>query len=106
MEFDPYQVAESLSRMSLDLVSDNSSLTSTEVSAALLSASRAIEDLADTANHYRTKSRVVVVANGEEIELEESIVDSLLLEAVQSVVTEALEMYLTASKVVLETSNP
>lgn len=99
MEYDPYQVAQTLSRMSLDLVSDNSSITSTEVSAAILSASRIIEELADTANHYRMKSRVVVIANGEEIEIDESVVDSFISESVKNMVTEAIEMYITASKV-------
>lgn len=100
MDYDPYQVAQSLSRMSLDLVSDNSSITSTEVSAAILSASRIIEDLADTANHYRMKNRVVIISNGEEIELDEAVVDSFISEAVKGMITEAIEMYVTASKVV------
>lgn len=99
MDYDPYQVAETLSRMSLDLVSDNSSITSTEVSATLLSASRIIEELADTANHYRMRGRVMIVANGEEIELDEATVDMLLSESVKTMVTEAIEMYITAARV-------
>lgn len=100
MDYDPYQVSEKLSRMSLDLVSDNSSITSTEVSATLLSASRIIEELADIANHYRMRSRVVVIANGEEIELDEAVVDSLISESIKNMVTEAIDMYVTAAKVV------
>jgi hypothetical protein len=100
MDYDPYQIADSLARMSVDLGSDSSSLTSTDVSAALLHASRIIEDIADTANHYRMRNRVVVIANGEEIEIDDDIAGSLISEAVQSIVTEALEMYVTAAKVV------
>ena len=100
MDYDPYQVAESLARTARDLVSDNSSLTSTEVSATLLSASRIIEELADTANHYRMRSRVVVIANGEEVELDEGLVDGLISESIKNVVTQAIEMYVTASAVV------
>ena len=105
MDYDPYQVSEKLSRMSLDLVSDNSSVTSTEVSATLLSVSRIIEELADIANHYRMRSRIVVIANGEEIELDEAVVDSLISESIKTMVTEAIEMYVTASKVVLTTGS-
>ncbi len=100
MDYDPYQVSEKLSRMSLDLVSDNSSITSTEVSATLLSASRIIEELADIANHYRMRSRVVVIANGEEIDLDEKVVDSLISESIKNMVTNAIDMYVTAAKVV------
>lgn len=100
MDYDPYQVSESLSRTARDLVSDNSSLTSTEVSAIMLSASRIIEELADSANHYRMKSRVVVIANGEEIELDEAVVDSLISESIKNMVTAAIDMYVTAARVV------
>jgi hypothetical protein len=100
MDYDPYQIADSLARMSVDIGSDSVSLTTTEISAALLQAGRVIEELADNYNHYRMRSRVVVIVNGEEVELEETVVDSLISEAVKEMVTEAIEMYVTASKVV------
>jgi hypothetical protein len=100
MDYDPYQISHSLARMSVDIGSDSVSLTTTEISAALLQASRVVEELADSYNHYRMRSQVVVIANGEEIELEEAIVDSLISEAVKEMVTKAIEMYVTAAKVV------
>ena len=100
MDYDPYQIADSLARMSVDIGSGMVPVVVTDVSAALLQASRIIEDIADTANHYRMRNRVVVIANGEEIEIDDDIAGSLISEAVQSIVTEALEMYVTAAKVV------
>lgn len=100
LQYDPYEFAEALSRMSVDLVSETRDLTTIEVSAALIQASQMIEELIDTVNHYRTRSQVVVVANGEEIELEDELVEPLIGEAVRNIITEAIEMYLTASKVI------
>ena len=100
LQYDPYQLSEALSRMVVDLAtSDTSGITSIEVSAALMQASQMIEELADMVSHYRTRNRVVVVANGEEIEREEDLVEPLLGEAIKHIVIEAIEMYLTASRV-------
>lgn len=100
LQYDPYEFADALSRMAIDLASDARGITNIEVSAALVQASQMIEELADTMNHYRMRSRVVVVANGEEIELDDDIIEPLLSEAVRRVITEAVEMYVAASKVV------
>jgi NAD(P)H-hydrate repair Nnr-like enzyme with NAD(P)H-hydrate epimerase domain len=102
MDYDPYQASANLARMSVDIGSDMVSLTTTDISAALLQASRIIEDLADEYNHWRTRNRVMIIANGEEIELESGLVDALIGESISRMVTEAIEMYVTASKVLPE----
>ncbi len=102
MDYDPYQSSANLARMSLDIGSDMVSLTTTDISAALLHASRVIEELADEYNHWRMRNRVVIIANGEEIELESDLVDSLIGDSISRMVTEAIQMYVTASKVVPE----
>lgn len=99
LQYDPYEFADALNRMAVDLASDSRGVTNIEVSAALVQASQMIEELVDTSNHYRMRSRVVVIANGEEIELEDDVVEPLLSEAIRKVITEAIEMYVTASKV-------
>lgn len=100
MEYDPYVLADVLISMSQDLAANTSSLTSHEISQAVHNAGRVIEDLADKANHYRMRNRIVIVSNGEEIELEEALADDLISEAVKTIITDAIGMYLTASKVV------
>lgn len=100
LQYDPYEFADALSRMAIDLASDTRGVTNIEVSAALVQASQMVEELADNLNHYRTRNRVVVIANGEEIELEDELVEPLLAESVKGLVTEAIEMYLTASRVI------
>lgn len=100
LQYDPYEFAEALNRMAIDLASDSRGVTNIEVSAALVQASQMIEELVDTSNHYRMRSRVVVIANGEEIELDDEVVEPLLSEAIKNVVTEAIEMYVSASKVI------
>lgn len=100
LQYDPYDFADALNRMSVDLASDTRGVTNIEVSAALLQASQMIEELTDTLNHYRTRNRVVVIANGEEIELDEGLVDSIISDSIKNVVTQAIEMYVAASAVV------
>lgn len=100
LQYEPYEFAEALNRLAIDLASDTRGVTNVEVSAALIQASQMIEELVDNLNHYRTRSRVVVIANGEEIELEDDLVEPLLAEAVKGLVTDAIEMYLTASRVI------
>lgn len=100
LQYDPYEFAEALNRMSVDLASETRGVTNVEVSVALVQASRMIEELIDTLNHYRTQNRIAIVANGEEIVLEESLVEPLLGEAIRDIVTKSLEMYLTAAPVI------
>lgn len=100
LQYDPYEFAEALNRMAVDLASDARGVTNVEVSAALIQSSQMIEELIDTVNHYRTRNRIMVIANGEEIELEEAVVEPLIGEAIRTVVSEAINMYISATRVI------
>lgn len=96
MNTDYYEFANHLKRLAEDLHSNAVGVTISDVIATLSDTSRMITHLADEVNHYRLRSSMVVVINGEEVELPEDLVDYFYKEVATSWVTNALRSFLYA----------
>ena len=89
-ELDPYQTAEQLVKMAIDLGSDTLSMTINDVSKSLVEAAHLITHLADESNHYRLKTQVVINVNGTDLMVDQAVVDKLFASTVQNLITNAL----------------
>ena len=90
-ELDPYDTAEQLVKMAIDLGSDTLSMTINDVSKALIEAAHLITHLADESNHYRMKAQVVINVNGTDLLVDQNVVDKLFASTVQNLITNALK---------------
>lgn len=96
MNTDYYGFASHIKNLAEDLQSNTVGVSIADVTATLVEASTMITHLADEANHYRLRSSMVVVINGEEIELPEDVVDYFYKEVASSWISNALRSYLYA----------
>jgi hypothetical protein len=100
MEIDAYGYADQLKSLAIELGEDTSGSTLMDVRKALYDASEAITILADQLTHYETKNRIAVVVDGQEVALDQKLVDRIHNETVRTLIEEALTMYMNASKVI------
>ena len=100
MEIDAYGYADQLKSLATELGEDTSGATLIDVRKALYSASEAITMLADQLNHYETKNRISVIVDGQEVALDQEMVDRIHSETVRTWIEDALTMYMNASKVI------
>jgi len=94
MNTDYYGFARRIKNLAEDLQSNTVGVSIVDITATLAEASTIITHLADEANHYRLRSSIIVIINGEEVELPEDVVDAFYREAANSWVTDAFRTYI------------
>lgn len=99
MSTDYYEYANHLKNMADDLQDNAVGATISEIITTLRQASQVVTCLADDANHYRLRSSLVVVINGEEVELPEDIVEHFYKEVATTWVTNALRNFLSPATI-------
>jgi hypothetical protein len=100
MDIDAYGYADQLKSLAIELGEDTSGSTLMDVRKVLYDASEAIIILADQLNHYETKNRISVIVDGQEVALDQEMVDHIHSETVCTWIENALTMYMNASKVI------
>lgn len=95
LETDPYAFARLLRDLSIDISNGTSELTASELSSIVNSASELLTKVADESNHYRMRSSIVLVVNGEEVELPDEVVEQFYKDAAQAWVVNAFHDFLS-----------